>query len=52
MTYEGPTEIGHFTIPNRGTSYHMQFAGHDVQIYITEKRKKIRVFIDHEEWHP
>ncbi|MBB0990046.1 hypothetical protein G6009_00890 [Dietzia sp. SLG510A3-30A2] len=51
--YRGPTSIGHFTMPGRGTSYHMDFEGeHNVQVYITEKRKQIRVFVDHEEWRP
>lgn len=48
--YEGPTEIGHFTVPGRGTSYTAEYAGHQVQVYITEKRKQIRIFVDGHEW--
>ena len=48
--YRGPTEIGHFTMPGRGTSYHADHDGHDVQVYVTEKRKKVRVFVDGDEW--
>lgn len=50
MSYNGPTEIGYFTVPGRGISYHMEIGGHNVQIYLTEKRKKIRVWVDYEEW--
>ena len=48
--YRGPTEIGHFTMPGRGTSYHADYDGHDVQVYVTEKRKKVRIFVDGDEW--
>jgi hypothetical protein len=50
MSYEGPDEIGYATWLGRGTTYHFKLAGHDVQLYVTEKRKKLRVFIDHQEW--
>jgi hypothetical protein len=52
MAYNGPTEIGHFTLPGRGTTYSFKLEGHDVQLYVTEKRKKLRVFIDHAEYEP
>ena len=48
--YRGPTEIGHFTVAGRGTSYHADYEGHDVQVYVTEKKKLIRVFVDGDEW--
>lgn len=48
--YRGPNEIRHFTMPGRGTSYYADYDGHDVQVYVTEKRKKIRVFVDGDEW--
>jgi len=48
--YRGPKAIGHFTMPGRGTSYSFKLEGHDIQLYVTEKRKKVRVFVDHEEW--
>lgn len=52
MTYNGPAEIGHATFPGRGTTYYFTLEGHDVQLYVTEKRKKLRVFIDHSEYMP
>lgn len=52
MTYEGPTEIGHYKLAGRGTSYFLKIADHEFQIWITEKRKLVRVFVDHEEWAP
>jgi len=45
-----PAEIGVFTVPGRGTSYSATYGPHDVQIYLTEKRKAIRVFVDGSEW--
>lgn len=48
--YRGPTEIGHFTVAGRGTSYYANYEGHDVQVYVTEKKKLIRVFVDGDEW--
>lgn len=48
--YEGPNEIGHFKWPGRGTTYSFKISGHDFQIYVTEKRKKVRIFVDREEW--
>lgn len=50
--YEGPDQIGYAKFPGRGTSYHFDIAGHDFQVYITEKRKLVRVHVDHEEWAP
>lgn len=47
--YRGPTEIGHYSSP-RGASYTMTIEGHDVQVYVTAKRKQIRVFVNHDEW--
>lgn len=44
------TDIGHYKWPGRGSTYYLKIAGHDIQVYITEKRKKIRVFVDHAEW--
>lgn len=50
--YRGPTTIGHLQVPGRGTSYSMDIDGHDVQVWITEKRKLVRVYVDHKEWAP
>ena len=50
--YRGPAEIGHFTVPGRGTTYNADFEGHRVQVYVTEKRKRIRVFVSGVEWRP
>jgi hypothetical protein len=47
--YEGPEQIGFAEVPGRGTTYHFALAGHDIQLYVTEKRKKVRVFVDHVE---
>lgn len=44
------TDIGHHRWPGRGDTYYIDVAGRNVQLYVTEKRKKIRVFIDHQEW--
>lgn len=49
MTYEGPDCIGYIEWPGRGTTYDFKLAGHDIQLYVTEKRKKVRVFVDHQE---
>ena len=48
--YNGPNEIGYATFPGRGTTYSFKLDGHDVQLYVTEKRKMLRVFIDHVEY--
>lgn len=48
--YRGPTAVGHFKVPGRGTSYSMSIDGHDIQVWITEKRKLVRVYVDHKEW--
>ena len=49
--YRGPKEISHYTWPGRGTTYTMQFEGrHVVEVYVTEKRKRVRVFVDGDEW--
>jgi hypothetical protein len=48
--YRGPDTIGHMTIPGRGTSYRADYDGHEVQVYVTEKKKLIRVFVDGKEW--
>lgn len=33
----------------RAVSHYFRIAGRDVQIYVTKKHKKIRVFVDHKE---
>jgi len=43
------TDIGHHRWPGRGDTYYLKIAGHDIQIYVTEKRKLVRVFVDHRE---
>lgn len=48
--YKGPTEIGHYEIEGRGTSYTANFEGHQVQVWITAQLKFIRVFVDGKEW--
>lgn len=44
--------LSRFTVPGRGTSYTSTYGGHEVQVYVTEKRKNIRVFVDGQEWKP
>lgn len=48
--YHGPESIGYAAWPGRGTTYDARYGGHDVQIYVTEKRKTIRVYVDGKEW--
>ncbi|HWV44631.1 MAG TPA: hypothetical protein VN039_01160 [Nitrospira sp.] len=50
--YEGPTEIGYANWPGRGTTYHFPVAGKQVEIYVTEKQKRVRLFVDAVEWKP
>lgn len=47
-----PDSIGYAKFPGRGTTYYFKLAGHDIQLYVTEKRKKVRVFVDHTEFKP
>jgi hypothetical protein len=50
--YKGPDQIGWAYWPGRGTTYHGDFDGHDVQVFVTEKRKRVRVFVDGKEYKP
>lgn len=50
--YRGPNEIGFAHFPGRGTTYNADFDGHSVQVYVTEKQKRIRVFVAGVEWKP
>jgi hypothetical protein len=43
------TDVAVGTLPGRGTTYRLNLAGHDIQLYVTEKRKLVRVFVDHRE---
>lgn len=45
-----PTEIHVSNFPDRGANYHAKYAEHVVDIFLTEKRKRIRVWVDGEEW--
>lgn len=51
--YEGyedkPELVAWCNLPGRGTTFSYDVAGHDVQIYVTEKRKQVRVYLDHTE---
>jgi len=44
--YNGPTQIGYSSRAGRGTSYSADYDGHNVQVYVTEKRKQVRVWVD------
>lgn len=48
--YEGPESVGYAIWPGRGTTYYFSLAGHNVQLYVTEKRKTVRVFVDRREY--
>lgn len=53
MTSKGyedkPELVAWCNLPGRGTTFSYDVAGHDVQIYVTEKRKQVRVYLDHVE---
>ena len=44
--YNGPTQIGWSSMAGRGTSYSADYDGHNVQVYVTEKRKRVRIWVD------
>jgi hypothetical protein len=48
--YEGPDSIGWSNFPGRGTTYSFKIASRDIQVYVTEKKKLIRVHVDGVEW--
>ena len=41
---------GFYRKEGRGITHSFKIAGSNVQVYITEKRRKVRVFVDHEEY--
>ena len=44
--FRGPTEIGWAVFPGRGISYSGTYEDRNVQISFSEKRTKIRIFVD------
>lgn len=48
--YRGPIEIGYLALPKRGTVYLMDFEGRKIELYFTEKQRRLRVFVDGKEW--
>jgi hypothetical protein len=44
-----PELVGWCNLPGRGTTFSYKVAGRDLQIYVTEKAKKVRVFLDYDE---
>lgn len=44
-----PELVAWCNLPGRGTTFSYEVAGRNVQIYVTEKRKLVRVFLDHDE---
>jgi len=48
--YEGPDQIGYAVWPGRGTTYHFPIAGRSIEVYVTEKKKLVRVYVDGVEW--
>lgn len=47
--YRGPETVSYMRWPGRGRSYHMLIEGHDVQFSVSEKGKRVRVFVDGKE---
>jgi hypothetical protein len=47
--YRGPDSISWATFPGRGRSYRMTVEGHDVEVSVSEKAKRVRVFVDGKE---
>ena len=50
--FNGPTEIGYTIFPRMGISYRGKYEGRDVCVSFSEKRKKMRIFVDGVEWIP
>ena len=50
--FNGPTEIGYAVFPRLGISYRGNYEGRDVHVSFSEKRKKMRIFVDGVEWIP
>jgi len=48
--YAGPSEIAYARFPGRGISYHAKFEGRKVELAFSEKRKRLRIFVDGKEW--
>lgn len=48
--YKGPDRIGYAVFPGRGTTYNAVFEGRQIELYFTEKQRKLRVFVDGKEW--
>lgn len=51
-SYCGPEEIGWVHFPGGGTTYYADFDSFDIQIYVTERKRKIRIFINGKEYTP
>jgi len=50
--YSGPNTIRYAKFTGRGITYSADYDGYEVEVYITEKAKRIRVFVDKQEWKP
>lgn len=50
--FRGPTQIGYAKFRGRGTAYSADYDGHMVEVFITEKAKRVRIHVDGQEWKP
>jgi len=48
--YAGPSEIAYARFPGKGISYRATFEGRNFELAFSEKRKRMRVFVDGKEW--
>lgn len=49
-SYDGPHHIAYADFPGKGISYWVVFEGRSFDISFSEKRRKMRVFVDGDEW--
>lgn len=47
--YQGPETISYCRFPGRGRSYRLLVEGHDIQIAVSEKGLRVRVYVDGDE---
>lgn len=47
--YQGPQSISWAVFPGRGRSYRIDLEGHAVELSVSEKGQRVRVFVDGKE---
>lgn len=47
--YRGPEHIAYAAFPGRGRSYRLTVEGHDIEVVVSEKATKVRVYVDGDE---